>query len=226
MSSAHSNCQSESLDYFTWAADDDIRSESYIEDCIDVFQTVRQSTNLVLVNSYSQLLDLESNKILKTDYGCTTVGLKPSERYCKYLSSIYTEQAGIGDLIYGVIKRQALQQAMEIQPNVLDWDHILLGTLALKGEFYSIPKPLMGSRSGGMSTLKDVKKMAKIQLITNPLYAKKAQWVRAFFLQKRTWFSKNLSVLDKISLSTQIMWSTFIRSLKIKFQNQLSNKMN
>ncbi len=209
-------------EFFAWAADDDIRAENYIEACLNIFQQPNQSPNLVLVNSYSQLIDPDSRQILKTDYGCTTVGLSPSERYQKYLSSIYTDQAAIGDLIYGVIKSWVLREAMNIQPNCLDWDHIFLGTLALKGEFYSIPKPLMSSAPGGMSTLKDVQKMAKIQLIENPLYIKKARWVRTAFLQRRLWAAKGISLPSKIKLSAWLMWNTLDRYLTIKRQKLTS----
>jgi hypothetical protein len=204
-------------EYFAWAADDDARSENYIEECLRVFQEHHETSNLVLVNSFSQLVDPDTQTVLKTDYGCTTVGLSSAERIYKYLSTIYTEQAAVGDLIYGLIDSQALRQAMELQPNALDWDHIFLATLALMGEFHTIPKPLMSSGPGGMSTLKDVQKMAKIQLIEKPLYIKRARWVRAFFLQSRIWNDSTINLIDKLKMSFWINRETFQRFLKSKF---------
>jgi glycosyltransferase involved in cell wall biosynthesis len=213
-------------DYFTWAADDDTRADNYIEACMNIFQQADQSSELLLVNSYSQMVDPNLQHVLKVDRGCTTVGLKPSQRYYRYLSSIYTEQAAIGDLIYGVIKSQPLKEVMEKQPNILDWDHIFLATLAIEGEFLSIPEPLMTSSPGGMSTLQDAKKMAKIQLIQNPLYINKAQWVRCLFLQQRVWSSSKIFIFNKIKLSIWVIFDTlvkhFMRSsskIKVKVNN-------
>ncbi|NER08783.1 MAG: glycosyltransferase family 2 protein, partial [Okeania sp. SIO3C4] len=49
-------------DYFTWVADDDARSNDYIENCLNIFNEREPSANLVLVNSYSQLVDPDTNQ--------------------------------------------------------------------------------------------------------------------------------------------------------------------
>ncbi len=205
-------------DYFTWAADDDTRDPRYIEACLDIFQKRNQSKQLLLVNSYSQLIEPDSGKVLKTDKGCTTTGLKPTERYHKYLSSIYTDQAGIGDLIYGVIKRKPLQEVMDIQANIVEWDHTFLASLALKGEFYTIPEPLMSSGPGGISTVKDVRKMAKVQLIDNPFHIKKARWVKVLSLCNIALKSNKLPIWSKLSLSNWIIWHRIRKTLTEKLQ--------
>ena len=199
-------------DYFTWVADDDARSNDYIENCLDVFSEKEESSDLLLVNSYSQLVDPATHQVTKVDKGCTTLGLKPRQRCFRYLSSIYTDQAGIGDLIYGLIKREPLKKAMAMQPNILSWDHVFLSNLALQGEFYTIPRPLMSSDPGGISTVRDVHKMAKAQRISNPLYIKKARWITALSLCRSAVESSHLHVLDKVMLSAWILWSRFATS--------------
>jgi hypothetical protein len=199
-------------DYFTWVADDDARSIDYIENCLNIFDEKGTTSSLVLVNSYSQLVDPDTNQVIKVDKGCTTLGLNPRQRCLRYLSSIYTDQAAIGDLIYGLIKREPLQRAMAVQPNVLSWDHVFLNNLALQGEFYTIPRPLMSSGPGGISTVKDVNKMAKAQRITNPLYIKKARWITALSLCRSAVESRHLHLLDKVMLSAWILWSRFAAS--------------
>ena len=139
--------------------------------------------------------------VQKTDQGCTTVGLPPSERYYQYLSSIYTTQSAIGDLIHGVMKREQVQKLLTTQKNILGWDRVFLSALALEGEFYTIPEVLMYSSPDGMSNLKNPKKMAKIQGIHNPLYIWKAKWVRMFFLQQLAWCSQKLTLITKLRLS-------------------------
>lgn len=206
-------------DYFTWAADDDTRDKKYIEKCLDIFQQESQSKDLLLVNSYSQLVEPDSGKVLKTDKGCTTIELNPTARYHKYLSSIYTDQAGIGDLIYGVIKRKPLQDVMETQANIIEWDHTFLASLALKGGFYTIPEPLMSSAPGGISTAKDVYKMAKVQLIDNPFHIKKARWVRVLSLCNIALKSNKIPIWSKLSLSNWIIWNRIRKTLVEKLQS-------
>jgi glycosyltransferase involved in cell wall biosynthesis len=184
-------------DYFAWAADDDDRSPEFIASCLQAFQ---KSDQLVIVNSYSELVDPKTGKMLKVDRGCTTLGLPATTRYQRYLSSIFTEQAAIGDLIYGVMKRSALEKAMSAIL-VLPWDHILLARLALMGEFNTIPEPLMRSRPGGMS--RSNKSAARALLLEGTLAERSPWWARELWLQGTIQHAA-LSPIEKAQLS---LWS-------------------
>ena len=197
-------------EYFSWAADDDDRSLDFIESCINTFNK-EEDSQLILVNSFSELIDPVLGKVLALDRGCTTLGLSPYERYRRYIDSIFKEQAWIGDLIYGVIKRSAVEKAFSSQPNILGWDHIFLANLALQGEFYTIPQPMMRSSPGGMSTTDD-HRMAQIQLIEGSLSQKKRGWVRELYLQRMIRNENQLSLAEKFSLS---LWS-YQHYLKIR----------
>lgn len=193
-------------EYFGWAADDDGRSPDYLKACMNKFrklQEEQETSNLVLVNSFSELIDPVTDKVIAVDRGCTTVGMPPSKRYRRYIDSIFKEQAWVGDLIYGVIKRDAAAKAMSVQPNILGWDHIFLANLALQGEFYTIPEPMMRSSPGGVST-NDVKRLAQIQLIEGSLSQKKRGWVRELYLQRTIRQSEQVSAMQKMFLSS---WS-------------------
>lgn len=190
-------------DYFTWAADDDDRTPNFVEACMEKFQQAGADSNLILVNSFSELIDPVLETIIAVDKGCTTEGMAADERYRRYIDSIFKEQARVGDLIYGVIKRSAAAKAFATQPNILGWDHIFLANLALQGAFHTIPEPMMHSSPGGMSTTDDAK-MARIQLIEGSLSQKKRGWVRELYLQRAIRDSEQLSVVQKVSLS---MWS-------------------
>ena len=200
-------------DYFAWLADDDTRENTFLEKCLDIFEQSQQSPDLLLVNAYSQLITLASTTTRttepKTDQGCTTLGLPPAERYYKYLSSVYTTQSAIGDLIHGVMKRKAVQKTLTTQHNILGWDRVFLSALALEGEFYTIPEVLMYSSPDGMSNMKNAKKMATIQGIHNPLYIWKAKWIRMFFLQQLAWCSYKLSLIAKFKLSLWL-WADMV----------------
>lgn len=204
-------------EYFAWLADDDTREHTFLEKCLDIFEQSHQSPDLLLVNAYSQLMTLAATNTgtigLTTDQGCTTLGLSPAERYYKYLSSVYTTQSAIGDLIHGVMKRKAVQKTLTIQQNILGWDRVFLSALALEGEFYTIPEVLMYSSPDGMSSMKNAKKMAIIQGIRNPFYIWKAKWVRMFLLQQLAWCSHKLSLIAKLKLSLWLWVDMVVRTL-------------
>ena len=198
-------------DYFCWVADDDTRSPDFIEACLSVYQSTDLSPSaepLVVVNTYSALKDRTENTTLGIDKGCTTVGLSPFKRYYQYLSTIYTNQAAVGDLIYGLMKRSSVEAAFSIQPNILSWDHIFLATLALRGEFHTIPEVKMVSSPRGMSTKGDPVAMAQIQGIENSLYISKARWVRVFFLLQRVWQTPGITFGDKIWMGQWLIMDT------------------
>ncbi len=186
-------------DYFTWAADDDDRSPKFVESCLEAFQS---SDQLLVVNSFSELVHPKTGELLKVDRGCTTVGLSASQRYKRYISTIFTEQAAIGDLIYGLMQRDALSRAMTAI-RVVPWDHILLARLALEGEFYTIPSALMQSRPGGMS--RSNKTAARALLLEGTPAEQHPWWTREQWLQESIQQS-HLSPLQKAEISAWSYW--------------------
>jgi glycosyltransferase involved in cell wall biosynthesis len=184
--------------YFAWVCDDDFRHPEYIESCIREFASLNSP---ILVNSYSSRLNSRGEAIV-TDKGCTTIGMPASDRYTKYISTIFTKQAAIGDVLYGVIKRDVLARAMHDQINIIAWDHVLLARLAFEGEFYTIPRQLMSASEGGMSVTDE--KTAKAQLIEGSLSEKMPFWVREIHLQRTIWNSLMLGWFEKLYLS---LWS-------------------
>jgi glycosyltransferase involved in cell wall biosynthesis len=185
-------------DYFTWAADDDERSPQFLENCLQAFST---SPHLLVVNSYSEIIHAKTEEFVKIDRGCTTLGLSPVNRYKRYISSIFTDQAANGDLIYGLMKRSALNQAFT-PLDVLPWDHVVLARLALEGEFYTIPEPLMRSRTGGTS--RSNKAVAKAMLLDGTPSQQHPWWTREKFLQQAIQDAVGLTPLEKVDLS---LWS-------------------
>lgn len=185
-------------EYFMWASDDDEWDANYIETCLQAFE---KSEDLVAVNTVSEVLAYDCDRVVKCDRGCTTIGLSSLQRYQRYLSTIFTEQAAVGNLIYGLFKYSTLRKAMP-QANILSWDHVLLAQLALTGEFYTVEKVLMRSRLGGAS--KTANNAAKAQLIEGSLSEKHPWWVREIYLQRTLWNAPQLSIVEKLQLS---IWS-------------------
>lgn len=186
-------------DFFAWACDDDIRDPEFVNACIQEFE--RLKTPLV-VNSYSQRIDRQSGQVVAIDKGCTTIGLPTYRRYIKYISTIYTEQAAVTDINYGVMRRDILTSVMRDVPNIAGWDHILIARLALDGEFYTIPTVLMESEVGGLSTANA--NVAKAQKIQGSLSESMPVWVRETYQQRTIWNSSKLNRFEKLFLS---IWS-------------------
>lgn len=185
-------------EYFMWGSDDDEWDADYITTCLESFD---KSEKVVLVNTVSEVLAHDSDRVVKCDLGCTTLGLSPLRRYQRYLTTIFTEQAAVGNLVYGLFKTSSLRAVMP-QENILSWDHVLLAQLALMGEFYTVDKVLMRSRLGGAS--KTVNNAAKAQCIEGSLSEKHPWWVREIYLQRIIRNAPNLSEFSKTQLS---LWS-------------------
>jgi glycosyltransferase involved in cell wall biosynthesis len=185
-------------EYFCWVCDDDFRSPEYIGACMREFERLKSP---ILINSYSTRLN-SRGEVVATDRGCTTVGMLARDRYIKYISTIFTTQAAGGDVLYGIVKREFLSNAMKDSVNIIAWDHPLLAHLALAGEFYTIPTALMSASELGVSS--DDKKTAKAQLIQDSLSEKMPFWVREICLQKTIRNTPNLGRFEKMCLS---VWS-------------------
>ena len=186
-------------EYFAWACDDDAREPQFVESCLKEFERLKTP---LIVNSYSQRVDNKSDKVIAIDKGCTTIGMPADRRYIKYISTIYTEQAAVTDINYGVIKREALVAAMRNVPNIAGWDHILLARLALDGEFYTIPTVLMESGASGLSA--SHANVLKTQLVRDSRSATMPVWIRQTYQQRTIWSSPSLTIFEKLSLS---IWS-------------------
>ncbi|NJN48716.1 MAG: hypothetical protein HC805_01550 [Alkalinema sp. RL_2_19] len=91
---------------------------------------------------------------------------------------------------------------MQAQTNVVGWDHVLLGQLALEGEFYTIPAELMSASDLGVSS--SIESTAKSQLIQGSLTERMPVWVRQLLQQKTIWNCPHLSQFEKVYIS---LWS-------------------
>jgi glycosyltransferase involved in cell wall biosynthesis len=186
-------------EYFAWACDDDSRKPEYIEACIKEFDRLKTP---IIVNSFSQRVDRDTDTIIAIDKGCTTIGMPAHQRYIKYISTIYTEQAAVTDINYGVMDRRALVDAMQDVPNIAGWDHVLLARLALDGEFYTIPTVLMESGASGLSA--NPNNVIKTQQVRESKSATMPVWVRQTYKQRTIWNSPSLNEFEKLYLS---IWS-------------------
>jgi glycosyltransferase involved in cell wall biosynthesis len=185
-------------EYFMWVCDDDFRDPEYVESCVQEFKALKTP---ILINSHSARLN-SRGEVVAIDQGCTTIGMLARDRYVKYISTIFTKQAAVGDVLYGVMNREILLNAMSEQLNIIAWDHTLLARLAFKGEFYTIPRKLMSAAEAGLSST--IENTAKAQLISGSLSEKMPIWVRETYLQQVIKHASNINGFEKLYLS---IWS-------------------
>ena len=188
-----------SAEYFMWASHDDYWNPRYLQSCIKAFDI---SEDIVLAGAICESIDPETEEVIFTDQGFSTIGLKPLERFKLYKSTIHSG-SHIGGIFYGLYKHKALIKAMPMKKLVAT-DHLILAELCFQGEFVTIQEKLVFKRWGGAST--SHRNNARALGLTNPLLIMCPYFVREIMLQKMIFHTDKLTVPEKIRLA---YWSFF-----------------
>jgi glycosyltransferase involved in cell wall biosynthesis len=194
--------------YFMWASHDDYWNPRYLQSCREAFNL---SEDIVLAGAVCESIDPETEEVIFTDQGFSTIGLKPRERFMLYKSTIHGGRH-IGGIFSGIYKLSALREVMPIR-KVIAGDHLILAELCFLGEFVTVQERLMFKRWGGAST--SHKNNARALCLTNPLYIMFPYFVREILLQKMIFHTDKLTMPEKIRLSC---WSlvNYIQDCLIK----------
>ncbi|AFZ44049.1 glycosyl transferase family 2 [Halothece sp. PCC 7418] len=158
--------------YFKWVAHDDLLAPEYLERCIEVLE---QNSALVLCYSRTIFIDQEGNEIRKASSNLLQLtSPKPHQRFEQYQKLFFnkgrldrqgsnlkekpikadsdlTQHHPAGDRwlpIFGVI-RSNLLKGTPLIASYVNSDAILLGELALLGQFYEVPEYLFRYRDYG-----------------------------------------------------------------------------
>jgi glycosyltransferase involved in cell wall biosynthesis len=202
-----------SAEYFLWASHNMYWDRRYLTRCMEMFHS---SDNLVLAGAVCNSIDMK-NQLIFVDKGLSTVGSKPSERFIKYMSSLYN-QVTVNGIFYGIYKRSALCRVMPML-QVIANDHLMLAQLSLEGEYFTIQEPLITKRQGGMSAT--LKTIAAGEKINNPFFITVPFLIREILLQKIIYHSKNISTPKKIKLS---IWSigNYLKHIPYNFSHTIA----
>lgn len=197
-----------SAEYFMWSSHDDGWDPRYIKSCIEAFN---MSDDIILVGTACESIDPETEKVIFTDRGFSTIGIKPDSRFMLYKSNIHGGRH-IGGIFYGLYKRSVLSNAMPMK-KVVATDHLILAELCFYGEFVTIQENLMFKRWGGAST--SHKNNAQALGLNNKLFIMCPYLVREILLQKMIFHTDKLTMPEKIRLSC---WSlvNYIKDCLIK----------
>ncbi len=207
----HNVFQLASADYFMWAAYDDYWDPAFLQTCLEAFN---RSNTVILAGSACDSINADTSQIILTDYGVTTVGLKPAARFRKYKQALHTGK-NVNALFNGVYRKNILAKLMPLETTMF-MDHTVLAELSLLGEFYTSEKRLMKKRWGGGSL--SFEKSARSLQITNPLVIHSVYLMREVSLQKVIFVSKGLTFLEKINLSFWSWGNYLILFLRLKYR--------
>lgn len=127
----HNFCATQARgDLFKWAAGDDLYHRDLLSRCVEVLD---ERPEVVLVHSYTALIDAESNMYRATAYSLATSASRPSDRFGSLL------HGNGGDDDGGVIRRTALLQTA-MKNSYHHADRTTITELALYGPFYHVPE--------------------------------------------------------------------------------------
>jgi glycosyltransferase involved in cell wall biosynthesis len=127
-------------EYFKWAAHDDLCAPEYLERCVEVLD---RNPAVVLCYSRTAIIDDQGRHTQYYSDGLDLRSSRPDERYVGFHRRF--RFFGKCNAIFGVIRTSALKLTPLIG-NYTSSDKILLGELALLGEFWEIPDHLFFRR--------------------------------------------------------------------------------
>jgi glycosyltransferase involved in cell wall biosynthesis len=125
-------------DYFKWAAHDDECLPTFLGRCMSVFEVAQQS--VVLVYPQSLIIDEEGRVIEEYRVSIEAKASRPHRRLANVLRYVM-----LGTPAYGVMRANALRQTRLIDA-FLSSDYVLFAELAMLGEIWELPEPLLRKR--------------------------------------------------------------------------------
>jgi glycosyltransferase involved in cell wall biosynthesis len=130
--------QLSSGEYFKWWAHDDLCEPTYLERCMEVFNSEDSSVVLcypktILIDGKGKIMDEYEDKLDLSE-------LRAAKRLTHFISNVRLCNA-----VFGLIKRDALAKTRLID-SFISSDEVLLAELALLGRFFEIPERLFFRR--------------------------------------------------------------------------------
>jgi glycosyltransferase involved in cell wall biosynthesis len=124
-------------EYFKWAAHDDLHHPQFVDRCVQVLD---RDASVILCFTRTEFIDGEGRSLGEYRF---PVDVNTADRRALFL--VYAAGGHIVHEIFGVIRTQALRESPLIG-RFVGSDHVLLGTLALRGRFHQVPELLFQHR--------------------------------------------------------------------------------
>jgi glycosyltransferase involved in cell wall biosynthesis len=176
-------------EYFKWAAHDDLCAPEHLERCVEVLD---RYPAVVLCYPKTTIIDEHGQQVENDSDGLNLRSPKPHERYAHFHNRF--RFGAKCNAILGLIRTSTLGMTPLIGSYVSS-DRILLGELALRGEFYEIPEHLFFRRDHPQTSVR-----------ANPRSKERVTWFdpsRRGKLQLPgwRWFFEYLSSIRRVQIS-------------------------
>jgi glycosyltransferase involved in cell wall biosynthesis len=182
-------------EYFKWAACDDLCAPTYLERCVEILD---RNPAVILCYPRTTIIDERGSCIGDYIDGLDLRSPKPYERYAHYHNLFRSGREC--NAIFGVIRASTLGMTPLIG-SYISSDVILLGELALRGEFYEVPEHLFFRRDHPQTSMR-----------ANPHSDERAAWFAPSNrgrpqLPRWRWLFEYLSSIRRVRMG----WSDKIR---------------
>ena len=127
-------------EYFKWAAHDDLFAPEFLERCVEVLDCY---PSVILCYSQASVVDEFGQRIGGDPVDLNLRSPRPDQRYAAYHKRFRLHRNC--NPVFGLIRARTLKLTPLIGSYVAS-DEVLLGELALRGEFYEVPEYLFSRR--------------------------------------------------------------------------------
>jgi glycosyltransferase involved in cell wall biosynthesis len=194
--------------YFKWAAHDDLCAPQYLERCVEVLD---HEPSVVLCYPRTVIINEHGEHIENWIDGFSLRSSKPYERYKRYHERLLSRPYCIP--IFGVIRKNILRTTPLIE-GCLELDRILLGEIALIGEFYEVPEHLFLRRFHPQMSTKANSNMQEAVAWLDPTNQGK------ILLPKWKWFFQYLSAIDRVQMKKHEKIRCYLETIRWAFSDR------
>ena len=173
-------------EYFKWAAHDDLCTPEYLERCVEILD---RESDVVLCYSKTSIINERGELVENYFDGFDLRSLKPHERFRDFFQA-----PGLCNPIFGLIRASVLKRTPLIG-NYAASDRVLLGELALLGQFYEVPEYLFLRRGHPQRSMAANVTDSEIAAWFDPAMSRK------IFLPRWRRFFEYLSAIKRTPLS-------------------------
>jgi hypothetical protein len=173
-------------EYFKWAAHDDLCAPEYLRRCVEILD---REPDVVLCYPKTSIIDEHGEFVENYFDGFDLRSLKPHERFRDFFRA-----PGLCNPIFGLIRASILKRTPLIG-NYTSSDRVLLGELALLGQFYEAPEYLFFRRLHSQTSVQ-----------ANPDLVERAAWFDParkgqIQLPRWRWFFEYLRSIKRVRMS-------------------------
>ena len=135
-------------EYFKWAAHDDLFGPQFLEQCVELLD---RYASVILCYAQSAVIDEHGRNLGHDPVDLNLRSPRPHQRYAAYHQRFRAHRNC--NPVFGLIRAHVLRLTPLIG-NYVASDEVLLGELALRGEFYELPETLFFRRDHSQTSVR------------------------------------------------------------------------